>query len=219
MGDPLDFTDHFNGYANRPRPKHLLRFFSEAIQNRAKSEEKGYPVHDDVHHVAITNPGSRDEIVKKVSDEVLEKFQCRAQYEHWKKTQEQSIDGLDLSLVPFMNKAQVEDLKRQNVYTLEHLAELSDTTIQRLGMGVRELVRKAQEYLKSASDSARPMALAAENEALKLQVSALQNEIKDLNRRFEAATSTAPSAPPLNMQSIQDIINQAIAEKMKGNLQ
>ena len=84
MTDPLDFTE-FEAQAQQPKRTNLnLRFSLEPVQNAAKSAEAGRPIYDMIEMVAINVPGSKDEVVKKVNDEVKAKF--GPQYLRWKQT-------------------------------------------------------------------------------------------------------------------------------------
>ena len=213
MHDPLDFS-HFETTAlqqARP-PGPILRFFIEAVENKFKSAEAGRPIYDNVEMISIINPGSKDEFIKKVDAAARQRF--GPQYEHWKRTQEQPAEGTPLEMVPFLNPAQVREFKALNIPTLEHLANLHDGPIQKIGMGGLELVRKAQAYLKAAGDNSVVTKLAAENQRLKGEIETLKTQIAQVNARYEnllAGSVPAPLAPDLDT-----MIAAAIDKRMKG---
>lgn len=191
--DPLDFSS-LEEQLIAPKPAALnvrLRFFIEPTQNKAKSEAAGRPIFDNVEMISIINPGSKDEFIKKVDASVREKF--GPQYEHWKKTQEQPTDGTPLDMVPFLNPAQVRELQALNVNSLEHLSQLSDAMVQKIGLGGVELRKKAQAYLASAKDSAETQRLAARILELERENARLKENIIQVNARYEAAVQGLPA--------------------------
>jgi len=230
MSDPLDFSAYEQMLNSRPPTVSnvRLRFFHDAIENKAKSAEAGRPIYDQVEMVSLINPGSRDELIKKVDDRI--RSQYSSAYEHWRKTQQQPSDGTPLEMVPFLNVAQVRELRALNVESLEHLAGLSDMLKQRIGMGATELVRKAQAYLTAASNSAGGGKTVAENEELKRRVAFLEQSLLTANQRYEKLLSgvgpsapapatpadvVAPPAPPpvIDMQALV----QAVAAALKSS--
>ena len=181
--DPLDFSAFETAALPGRPPGPILRFFIEAVENKFKSAEAGRPIYDNVEMISIINPGSKDEFIKKVDAAAKSRF--GPQYEHWRRTQEQPAEGTPLEMVPFLNPAQVKELKALNVPTLEHLANLHDGAIQKIGMGGLELVRKAKAYMKAAGDNSVVTKLVAENQALKGEIEALKTQIAQVNARYE----------------------------------
>ncbi len=210
--DPLDFSA-FEQQALQARPPGpILRFFIEAVENKFKSAQAGRPIYDNVEMISIINPGSKDEFIKKVDAAAKQRF--GPQYEHWKRTQEQPAEGTPLEMVPFLNPAQVKELKALNVPTLEHLANLHDGAIQKIGLGGLELVRKAQAYIKAAGDNSVVTKLAAENHRLKAEIETLKAQIAQVNARYEnVLAGAAPVSPPADLDAM---IAAAIDKRMKG---
>jgi hypothetical protein len=212
--DPLDFSSFEQQALQQREPGPILRFFIEARENRFKSMEAGRPIYDNVEMISIINPGSKDEFIKEVDDSARQRF--GRQYEHWKRTQEQPAEGTPLEMVPFLNPGQVKELRAINIPTLEHLAHLTDTAVQKIGMGGVELVRKAQAYLKAAGDNSVVTKLVAENQRLKSEVDALKAQIAQVNQRYESVLAGA-SQPTVEIPANLDaMIEAAIARKLNG---
>lgn len=184
MVDPLDFSGYEMELLNaKPRPiSSKVRFFYDAVQNNAKSQAAGRPIYDMIEMVSIINPGSRDEFISKVTPKLRETY--GPQYEHWRKTEEQPSTGTPLETVPFLNIAQVRELRGVNIDSLEHLASLSDAMKQKIGMGATELVRKAQAYIAAGTGSVDMSRVIAENEILKRDNAALKAQIVDVNQYY-----------------------------------
>ena len=219
--DPLDFTAWEQQAQQRQQQRHIgglnLRFFTEAVQSKLKSEKEGRPIFDMVDMVEMNVPGSRDTSNKKCSPEVLQKYQIEPQYQMWKATQAQPVTGTPLTEVPFLNIAQIKEYNALNVMSLEQLADLSDTAIQKLGMGAMEARRKAQAYMKAAGDSAQIQQVIGENEQLKREVALMRKQITEVNSRYELLLSgeaPAPAAVKPNGDAIANLI-RAELERMK----
>jgi hypothetical protein len=167
-----------------PRPN--LRFYSEPRELPGKSLEAGRPIFEEVDYVAITNPGSRDEYITKAKDKAARDEFVAWAYRKWKATQEQVVDGTPLETVPFLNKAQVMELKALNVHTLESLASLPDTAKQRF-MGSVELSKKAKAYMNSAKDTALVTKMQSELDKRDRDIEAMKKQMEQMNARFEEA--------------------------------
>ena len=165
-----------------PRP--ILRFFTEAALLPGKSDEAGRPVYEERDYVGITNPGSRDEVVRFAKDKAKEDEYVAWAYKKWKATQEQVVDGTPVETVPFLNKAQVAELKAINVHTLEALAELPDTAKQRM-MGAGDLQKKAQAYMQAAKDSAVVTRLQSELNQRDRTIEQMKAQMDIMSKRFD----------------------------------
>lgn len=113
----------------------------------------------------------------------------RPHYERWKEGNELPEDGTPLRSWNGANPNQVEILIAQRIRTVEDLAMLPDSGLERMGAGMRA-VRDAAKRWVAASDTrevASQMAtMQAENEALKQQMADLMaslNSGEDSPRR------------------------------------
>lgn len=196
--NPEDFSDFEDAFAERQkatvRAGLNLRFFIDPIQNKGRSEKEGRPMYDNIEFVEINVPGSRDTHVKKVDASVIERF--GPQYEKWKKTQEQPTDGTPLTMVPFLNPAQIKEFAAININTLEQLAELSDATVQKIGMGGADLRKKAQTYMSAGKDTAEVLGQREEIKRLQLDNQQLKQQIAAVNQRYEALLNGGAPPPP-----------------------
>ena len=197
-GDPTDFSYFENALQQRQQKRSNLnlRFYSETVENKARSLAAGHACYDMVDYVSINVAGSKDEVVEKMGAAQIARF--GPQYEAWKKTQEQPVDGTPITTVPFLNIAQIKEFQACNVMTLEQLANLSDTGVQKVGMGAHDARKKAQAYMKAAGDSAFSQRLTDENLKLKADLAQQQQQIAQLSQRIEALMSggSGPSLHP-----------------------
>ncbi|WP_376711070.1 hypothetical protein [Pseudochrobactrum lubricantis] len=109
------------------------------------------------------------------------------QYLRFKEGRAQIADGTPLSELPFLTEAKRMELKALKIYTAEQLAGLDGQPLKNLGQGGRGLKDQAQAFIDSALKGADSVALASENEALRLRIAELEAEKNEAN---------APPAPP-----------------------
>jgi hypothetical protein len=89
-------------------------------------------------------------------------------------------DGTPVDQLPGITGSKVAEFKAQKVFTVEALAALDGTALNRLGMGAREWKVKAQNWLEKAKEGAIDSKLAAQNEQLQAQLAAMQETIRQL---------------------------------------
>jgi len=224
--DPMDFSHFENELTQRQQNREnlILRFFKQAVPNGLKSREAGRPIFDQVDFVSIIVPGSRDERIRKVDAEIRQRF--GPQYEHWRQTQEQPIDGTPLDQVPWLNVAQVAEMLALNIRTLEQLAGLSDTAVQHMRMGGMDLRKKAIAYIETAKGSADLTRYVSRISELERENARLQDTVTAVNARYEAllkkqealapvpTIAPAPQPPPAPSVDIAALIRAEVAKAL-----
>jgi hypothetical protein len=160
----------------------IVEFYQDAEQSIFQSEEKGYPVFIDKIFCKITIPGDTfQSSVKEVKGQQGEDLKKRfpMQWEAFRQGIEAPVDGFALEQWPALTRSQVETLKAQKFRTVEHIADASDSQIQRI-MGGFELRTKAKAFLASAKDTQLVQKQAAENERLQQQIEDLKAQLAQL---------------------------------------
>ncbi|RKH08999.1 hypothetical protein D7X74_30415 [Corallococcus sp. CA047B] len=169
---------HQQGRGAQGAEKLFVTFNMEAELDEDESREKGRPIHRDVEYVRIIVPGDNKNVVhRKANPQDRQRF--AAQYAAFKAGESEALVGTRLRDWPVITRAQVENLAHFKVYTVEHLAELTDESIQRIGP-VRILVEKAQAYVALAAGNA-PL------EKLREDLKAKDNEMDVLKRQLAEA--------------------------------
>ena len=161
----------------------FVEFFTEAVHHKFKSEEEGHPVYVDKPFVKIMTAGSRDEVIRPIKDS--DKQRWPREWEFYEKNEEIAVEGWPIEQWPALSKSQIAELKHMNIPTVEALAALSDTGIQNVGMGARELVAKAKAALEAANGNAGLEKLAAENERQKDEIEILKSQVAELAAKVE----------------------------------
>lgn len=172
-----------------------LRLEWETRKNDVASEREGRPIHDKVLVGYVIVPGSRDEVARiierhKPDGSVWQDGDWSNRFaEHveiFKRTGAGVANGTPLRDWPAIDARVAADLAGVGIYTVEDLAGLSDSGLQKAGMGARELQIRAKAFLAAAKDSAEAPRLAAENERLRGDVARLQAQLADLGAKLSA---------------------------------
>lgn len=168
-----------------------VTFFSEPIENPAKTAKEGRPVFEDTEFVRIKFVGDpKNELVAPAnSQSIFDREQRRyltykerfpRHYEAFKANEAFIGEGTPLKEAGFLSAARVKELSLASIHTVEALAGLDGANLQRLGMGAREWKTKAEAYLANQNGNAGVMKIASENAALKEQLEAMQRQMNEL---------------------------------------
>lgn len=177
-------VDEWVGVANEGKDDCIAHFHYEAVQNKAKTEQKGRPVFDQIPFVKIRIPGDNTSVVdRKVTD--ADKERWPATWERFCKKQEQVAEGTPVEHWPRLTVAQVALLKHLGIPTVEALANVGDSALEKIGPGARELQNHARAWLKPQSD--REGELQAELASVKSELKATQARLDEATRQLAEA--------------------------------
>lgn len=175
-----------------------VTFDKVAVEDRTASIEAGHYVGKDVVHAFITPAGSKDRVervaedwLKQLNQEVIEgRFPeewlvaIRRKYDAYLKGEEVPESGTSIKEWPPASKAQVATLNAVGIFTVEDLAGANEETMGRLGMGGRNLVQQAKNWLEGAKDIGK---LAAKVNELTVKLETSDNRIKELEEKLAAS--------------------------------
>lgn len=177
----------------------LVRFYHAPVQDNAKTLEEGRPIFDELEHIGIRVPGKKEERIRVARQKDKERFP--EHYRRFKAREDQNaVEGTVLSEWPGVTRSQVEELRYFNVFTVEQLANLSDSHTHNI-MGIQSLKQKATAYLDASKDNATASALIAAKErndeleeklaALTARLDELDEPVKRRKRRTKAEMEAA----------------------------
>lgn len=173
------------------RPPYV-RFEQRAEEDRNATIEAKRLVLKDVDYVILHTAGSKDG-VEKIATEWLDHCELQASKGKWpadwiaahRKMYSDWKAGLEIVPIGFsvrqwagISKAQAENLVIAGVLTVEDLAAANEQTLARIGIGARELQKKAQAWIDSAKGN-----VGEELAALRAQLSDLTQTIGRLNEK------------------------------------
>jgi hypothetical protein len=162
-----------------------ITFHVEAVKNEAASQTEGRPIFDDVEFVTIKFVGDKhNELVAPAhsfgsvrnpdtNERLTYAQQFWKHYEAFQRNMEMRESGSPLEELG-LSQAKIKELNASNVYTVEGLAGLDGTFLQKLGMGARDLKTKAEQYLARVNDHAGYTKLEAENADLKARLERME---------------------------------------------
>lgn len=161
------------------------RFFVDQVHDHVASEKAGRPIFRDEERVEIIMPGNpHTRPVARVTDEHRQRWP--REYAAFRDGIELSPDGTPLEEWPILKKSQVMELKALGFKTVEHVREMDDLAIQRIGMGGRRLKDMASVFLDDADRVALTNQLASENERKDEEIAALRRQIAEMGAQVEA---------------------------------
>lgn len=101
---------------------------------------------------------------------------CRSYYEKWEETGEVPIDGIPVKEWSMIGEAERHRLLDAGFNTVERVAEMNEDSMELIGLGARELKKKATTFLTAHLDVNRSAA----------KVLALENRIEQQAQGYEA---------------------------------
>ena len=155
-----------------------VEFHKKSILNRYESEIAGRPVFVARDFVKIMQPGERDCVDREVID--MDRMRFPKQWAAYQNKQEQTPPGTPLAILLPAEPEVVDTLRAQRVYTIEQLRDLTDTGMQNIGMGARELQNRARAFLEAADKHRGATELQRVNDDLSNQIGVLKEQIAQL---------------------------------------
>lgn len=191
---------------NPGAPPSLVFFEEDAIPNPKASQDAGVPIFDNVVYARVLVPGqSKSDVKYEVyrkrpdgSEKLSEQYRFGSAFNQWREKQQPPDSGTPLDRVPYLNKAQIETLRHVNIFTEQQLAQVSDTALQHIGMGARELRAQAQARLAEGGKDAVLTKQASEIEELKARCDSLERLLR------EATAQTQGFTKPRRRRKISD---------------
>lgn len=192
MTTPVFESDVYDNDSRYKDDDKLVAFFHvESIQNKFKSNEAGRPIFEDVPHITIITPGSRDTFVGKATEEYKRRFPKQwAQFEAKENIEE---SGTPLSAVTWLTRSQIAEFNAVQIRSVEQLVNLPDSLGQKF-MGIQQLKARAKTFLDAAAGVAVEEGLKKELEKRDEQIAALQDQVKQLVEAQKPKAAVAQTA-------------------------
>lgn len=191
-----------NGQVDAPAYLHIqLRW--DATRAAFLSEAAGRPIFQKVLILRHIYPGTTDTLdvaVKVYPDdgpavvlderraemfrEVIAKFEANA---------DQAASGTPLVTMN-LDPAQVATLQASGVQSVEALADVPDSALERLGMGARVMRERARAFFAALEGNAPTAALQAENERLKADLDQQRADMAEVKAEMAANRAAAKAA-------------------------
>lgn len=164
-------------------------FYDRQIENKFKSREEKRPVYEGHVYVKIITAGQNKSTVdRKKKDEDEKKYPTA--WQRYLDNNTAATDGVPIDEWQGVSRTQAAELKHMNVYTVEHLASVTDANLVNLGPGAMDLRARAQDFLASQTEKD------VELTDLKAQMVEMQETIKELKAAAAKPTRKKPGPKP-----------------------
>lgn len=155
----------------------VIEFYPTMIQDWEATKEKGYPVFKKKHYIHFILPGDRlTDPHFPVREDHIAKYPVQ-----WKAYLEKGdtshMSGLPIEQWNMISREQAEELKFLKVYTVEDLANISETNATQSGMNLVKYRQMAIDYLvasKKQADVALNAELMRQNKELEARLERLE---------------------------------------------
>lgn len=185
--DPALSSDFYSeGNHSRERDNTIPRFYVRPVQNNFRTQLLGRPIFDDIEYVEVVIPGNRGTVMDTpVRDEHRQRWP--RQYAAFKESAAQVEHGTPLAEWGGVTRSQAEELKFFHIHTVENLAGLDDTGLQKaVAQGGFQLRERAQRFLEQAAGSEPANALAAKVDEQAAMIEQFQKERDAMMARLQA---------------------------------
>lgn len=172
----------------QPRHGLFVQFYMHPKHDKEKSIEAGRPIYAEVPYLMIMVPGDKASIVRRPvrtgQNPKDDNNRFHNEYVAFIQKEEQPSEGTMLEQWPQINRAQVMELQHIGIKTVEHLAELNDTSLQNY-MGLINLKKKAVAYLAIVKDEAPMIRLQAEIDSRDTQMASMQEAMDEMQKELK----------------------------------
>lgn len=187
-----------------------LRIFRDAVQNNYLTERAGRPIFDEALYVEVISPGSRGstpvfEVKRFYAEEMGREPKIdEMHYTRYKrfiddfesKENNPDLKGTPITEWPEISRSLAATLRGAEIFTVDTLANLSDTRLATIGPDGRQWRDKAKAFLAAAADGAVATRLAAENAQLRTDIETRDETIATLAARITALEQGSVAPQP-----------------------
>jgi hypothetical protein len=159
-----------------------VKFEHRPAPDPEATAQAGHPKFRSEEWIRIAVPGERDEVERPVTE--FDKVRFSKQYDHWKASGAQAVEGYPLEKWPGVTRVQVEELKFFKINTVEDLANVPDALGSKF-MGIQALKTQAKNFLAAAAGEAQVTKMQAELDKRDAEITALQRALKDQGDKLE----------------------------------
>lgn len=189
----------------------IVRFEEEVILDEDATRISGFPKYRTIDMIFIRFAGQRDEYARQVlmEDTPTQLSDIKRFPRHWdayKNKKEQVIDGYPITQWAVLTKAQAMELKGRGIHTVEQLAGVIDSNLN--WMGARQMRDNAVAWLEEAEAGTALAKLTAENNDLKLQLQALQNQMNGFAQMIKKEETVKYDEPVANIQPMKRMMKK-----------
>lgn len=175
-----DHRVHFDPEADKNL---AVRFYMGTLRNEEKSLAEKRPIYDDVEFIEIRVRGDRNNIQQRpVREGDAERF--RAAYREFKMGETQAQSGTPLKEWPAMTLSMIEELKHLGFYTVDQLANASDSVCAKFA-GLQSYKQRAKAFIEMTKGLPAVDKLSAELEEERNKREVAERNVEELKAAVE----------------------------------
>lgn len=148
-----------------------VHFYDKSIKTPKINPKSGLPVFKNVCFVQIRIKNNNTDIYDQPATDA-KKQQYAIEYNHYLNEKKQQSNGTPLNQFSFLTACQIDTLKAGGIFTVETLANLTDTQAQDLDIVAEK--NAAKTFITLSKNTLEMTQLLAENKALKDEIAALK---------------------------------------------
>ena len=175
-----------------------VQFYMHPLQDAAQTLAKGRPIFKETEYVRIMVPGDKASVVERPVRlgffETADDQRFAAEYARFKQNKDQDFSGTPLSEWPPLTRSQVKEMEYFNVRTVEQLAEMSDTHMQKF-MGLQSLRDLARRFMQHAEGVAPLTKMQAALDKSVNEQSTMSAQIADMSRELAILRGNTNQSP------------------------
>lgn len=171
----------------------LVEFMEDAIELPFETDKAGRAIFKQTAFLSIIFPGDKTKRTYRPATDA-DKRRFPLQWAAFEKGEKAIEDGTPIMQWNYLSKSQALELKHMGFWTVEMLANASDTQLGDL-IGGMTLRKQAQVFLESTKGDSKYTSLVAENEQLKSKLEAQDSVIETLKTRLDSLEDTEARKP------------------------
>lgn len=184
-----------------------IEFYSDAEEDEAATRKEGVPKFKDTEFVRVRFVGDKTQAIVAPAHSLTfdpeERRECTyaekfpKHYAAFKEQRAGFLDGTPIEQLPGITNSRILEFKAQKVFTIEALAQLDGSNLNRLGMHARDWKNKATAWLDAAREGAVDAKLAAQNADLQAQLAEMTKRLDAMafNPEFAAKAKDEDETP------------------------
>lgn len=194
---------------SRNRSRNIIPRFFMGLQKKPDTEDGEGEVLEsggfrEVEYVELLIPGDKNAAPVQLVDKNLRKMYAES-YKAFKEGRELPENGTPVEFWLGGNDHRVHMLKSLHFRTVESVAEMSDAAMAQVGMGARELRKRAIAFLDTQSNTRVADKLAAKD-----------NELDELKKRLAALEAGGPVSSIADKSKVSDDDEEPVPQRPTG---
>ena len=182
----------------------LVTFYPKSIFMRFKSEQEDKPVYESVPYIKIIQLGTGRELIDRKASKA-DKGRFAKQWEGFENNIKVQLDGIPIGHLPLIQPEEVSLCKHYKIYTVEHLANMVDSSIVKLGLNGRDLVNRATKYLDGT------------NTYTDKRLDEYEKTVKELKEQIEQLSKPKKRKSRKKTEEIEVVDNESIDDNTESS--